>query len=243
MTGRTWLITGGATGIGLALAKAVAERGNRVIICGRNQENLDRARSENPELIARQCDVADAASRAALVTWLAAEHPELSVLVNNAGIQVPRDFSAGDATHEVDAEITTNLTAPIHLIQELLPRLRRQPEATIINVTSGLAFSPLAIFPVYCATKAALHSFTLSLRYQLRDSGVEVIEMAPPIVASGLRSQASSERNPAVASAVTPEDFISEALPLLENGDAEVLVGHSLGTRRAGDALFDQMNP
>jgi uncharacterized oxidoreductase len=243
MTGRTWLITGGATGIGLALAKAVAQRGNRVIICGRNQQSLDRACSENPKLIARQCDVTDVASRRALASWLAAEHPDLSVLVNNAGVQIPRDFRAGDATHDLDAEIATNLAAPIHLIEELLPQLSRQPEATIINVTSGLAYAPLAVFPVYCATKAALHSFTLSLRYQLRDTGVDVVEMAPPIVASGLRSEETAARNPAAGSAVTPEEFVDEALPLLEKGDPEVLVGQAIGTRRDGEALFDRMNP
>ncbi|WP_029111339.1 SDR family NAD(P)-dependent oxidoreductase [Mycobacterium sp. URHD0025] len=243
LTDRTWLITGGATGIGLALAKAVGARGNRVIICGRSQEKLDRACSEDPNLIARQCDVANTASRDALVNWLAAEHPDLSVLVNNAGIQIPRDFSGDDAAHDLDAEIAINLAAPVHLIDDLLPKLRRQPEATIINVTSGLAFAPLAVFPVYCATKAALHSFTLSLRHQLRGSHVEVIEMAPPIVASGLRSQSSAERNPAASAAVTAEEFVAEALPLLERGDAEVLVGQSVGTRRDGEALFDRMNP
>ena len=243
MTGRTWLITGGGTGIGLALAKAVAQRGNRVIICGRNRQHLDRACSEDPKLIARQCDVPDAANRSALVDWLAAEHSDLSVLVNNAGVQIPRDFRAGDAAHDLAAEIATNLAAPIHLIEELLPHLSRQPEATIINVTSGLAFAPLAVFPVYCATKAALHSFTLSLRHQLRDSSVDVIEMVPPIVASRLRSQETAERNPAARSALTPEEFVDQALRLLEKGDSEVLVGQAIGTRRDGEALFDRMNP
>ncbi len=243
LTGRTWLITGGATGIGLALAKALTVRGNRVVVCGRNRETLDQARSETPGLIVRQCDVAHAASRGEMVSWLAAEHPDLSVLVNNAGIQVPRDFRADDATHDLDSEIAINFAAPIHLIHELLPQLSRQPEATIINVTSGLAFSPMAVFPAYCATKAALHSFTLSLRYQLRDSRIAVVEMAPPIVASALRSQASADRNPSASSAVTPEEFVDEALPLLEAGGSEVLVGQSLGTRREGEALFDRMNP
>ena len=118
LTGRTWLITGGAAGIGFALAKALIARGNRVIVCGRTQETLDRAHREAPDLVVRQCDVADTESRASLVSWLAAEHPDLSVLVNNAGIQVPRDFRTDDATHNLDAEISINLNAPIHLIQE-----------------------------------------------------------------------------------------------------------------------------
>ena len=242
LTERTWLITGGATGIGLALAKAVAARDNRVIVCGRNRENLDKAAGEVPGLIARQCDVADADSRHELVAWLADEHPDLSVLVNNAGIQIPRDFDAGDAVRGVEAEIATNLTAPIHLIEELLPQLRRQPEATIVNVTSGLAFAPIALFPVYCATKAALHSFTMTLRYQLRNSTVEVVELAPPIVVSGLRSEASAQANAAVRGAPTPDEFVAEALPQLEGGNAEVLVGLSVDSRREGEALFDRMN-
>jgi uncharacterized oxidoreductase len=243
MTERTWLITGGATGIGLALAKALVAQGNRVIVCGRNRENLDKAAGEVPGLIARHCDITDADSRHALVAWLSDEHPDLSVLVNNAGIQVPRAFDAGDAARGLDAEIATNLTAPIHLIEELLPQLRRQPEATIVNVTSGLAFAPIALFPVYCATKAALHSFTMTLRYQLRNSTVEVIELAPPIVASGLRSEASAQANPAMRGAPTPEEFVAEALPQLEGGNAEVLVGLSAASRREGEALFSRMNP
>ncbi|MHA3019741.1 SDR family oxidoreductase [Mycobacterium sp. BMJ-28] len=245
LTGRTWLITGGATGIGLALAKSLSRQGNRVIICGRNQERLDLAHSADPSLITYRCDVADAESRAALVSWLTDEHPDLSVLVNNAGIQIPRDFAAlgAAAVQDLDAEIATNLTAPIHLIQALLPLLSRQPHAAIINVTSGLAFAPLAVFPVYCATKAALHSFTLSLRHQLRAGRIEVIEMAPPIVASGLRSDASAKRNPAARSALTPEEFVADALALLKQGGPEVLVGQSQVSRREGEALFGRMNP
>ena len=243
LTERTWLITGGATGIGLALAKALVAQGNRVIVCGRNRENLDKAAGEVPGLIARECDITDADSRHALVAWLSDEHPDLSVLVNNAGIQIPRAFDAGDAVRGLDAEIATNLTAPIHLIEELLPQLRRQPEATIVNVTSGLAFAPIALFPVYCATKAALHSFTMTLRYQLRNSTVEVVELAPPIVLSGLRSEDTAQANPAMRGAPTPDEFVAEALPQLEGGNAEVLVGLSAASRSQGEALFSLMNP
>jgi uncharacterized oxidoreductase len=163
--------------------------------------------------------------------------------VNNAAVQIPRDFDDDHrAASDVDDEILINFAAPIHLIGELLPHLRRQPQSSIINVTSGLAFSPLAIFPVYCATKAALHSFTLSLRHQLRGTQVEVIEMAPPIVATGLRSAEAAERNPAMRDAMTPEQFVQEALSQLQAGVAEVLVAHSAFTRREGDAVFEKMN-
>lgn len=243
MTDRTWLITGGATGIGFALAKAVAAQGNQVIICGRDSVNLSKASDEIPGLITRRCDVADSKSRHALVAWVSETHPDLSVLVNNAGIQIPRDFAAGDAVRDLDAEIATNFAAPIHLIEELLPLLRQQPEATIVNVTSGLAYAPLALFPVYCATKAALHSFTMTLRYQLGNSQVEVVEMAPPMVVSELRSNVSAQSNPALREALTPEEFVAAALPQLENGDVEVLVGQSVNSRQLGEALFSRMNP
>ncbi|MGH3724618.1 MAG: SDR family oxidoreductase [Mycobacterium sp.] len=242
LSGRTWLITGGSAGIGLALAKAVAELGNRVIICGRNQENLDRVRQENPSLITWQCDVGEATSRAAMISWLTQEHPDLSVLVNNAGLQIPRDFVGDNAAAGIDSEIAVNLSAPIHLILGLLPQLRRQPQASIINVTSGLAYSPMAVFPVYCATKSALHSFTMSLRHQLRDTHIEIIEMAPPIVATGLRSQETANHNPAASTAITPEQFVREALPQLAAGRPEVLVGQSIATRSQGEALFERMN-
>ncbi len=177
-----------------------------------------------------------------MISWLTQEHPDLSVLVNNAGLQIPRDFVGDNAAAGIDSEIAVNLSAPIHLILGLLPQLRRQPQASIINVTSGLAYSPMAVFPVYCATKSALHSFTMSLRHQLRDTHIEIIEMAPPIVATGLRSQETANHNPAASTAITPEQFVREALPQLAAGRPEVLVGQSIATRSQGEALFERMN-
>lgn len=239
--GNTILITGGATGIGLALATHLSSSDNRVIICGRNEANLREAQAAVPALIARVCDVADAPSRHELVAWLAADHSDLNVLINNAGVQYHRNFNDDAATTTLDQEVAINLTAPIHLIADLLPTLKRQEQAWIVNVSSGLAFSPMADVPVYCATKAALHSFTLSLRHQLRSTNVKVVELAPPIVDTGLggdtRSSGTANRQ-----MMSPDAFAAEALIQLETGRDEILIGISAETRRQGEALFERMN-
>ena len=241
LTSNTILITGGATGIGFALARALAEQGNTVIICGRSAAALCQAKDTLPALITQVCDITDPASRRALVDWLRAHHPHCNVLINNAGVQRHRDFTGTDAAVDLDQEIAINLTAPIHLIAELLPLLKQQAHAAIINVSSGLAFSPMADVPVYCASKAALHSFTLSLRHQLKQSTVRVIEIAPPIVDTGLgggtRSAGTATRN-----MMSAEQFATEAITQLEAGKDEVLIGISAETRRLGEALFERMN-
>lgn len=241
LSGNTILITGGATGIGLALAKHLSQQGNQVVICGRSEAALQRAKRDVPALVTRVCDVADTESRRSMVGWLKANHPNLNVLVNNAGVQHHRDFNNDPEVGTLDQEIAINLTAPIHLIAELLPILRQQPQAFIVNVSSGLAFSPMADVPVYCATKAAIHSFTLSLRHQLKPTRIRVIEVAPPIVdtslGGGTRSEGTSNRM-----MVTPEVFAIEVLAQLEANKDEVLVGLSGKTRELGEAMFERMN-
>jgi uncharacterized oxidoreductase len=241
LTDNTILITGGAGGIGLALATRLLDEGNQVIACGRNADALAKAQREAPGLVTRICDIADPGSRASMVEWLKADHPGLNVLINNAGVQYRRDFHDDTAVDALDQEVAINFTAPIHLIAELLPTLRRQEAATIVNVTSGLAFSPMADMPVYCATKAALHAFTLSLRHQLKATSVRVVELAPPIVDTGLggdtRSAGAANR-PMMSAA----DFATEALAQLRTDQDEILVGISADTRRLGEALFERMN-
>ncbi|CAD7713139.1 3-phenylpropionate-dihydrodiol/cinnamic acid-dihydrodiol dehydrogenase [Xanthomonas hydrangeae] len=241
LTHNTILITGGATGIGLALARRFSADGNQVIICGRNASSLAQAKAEVPGLITRVCDVADPNSRDALTQWLQDEHPALNAIVNNAGVQVHRDFTSDPAMDTLDQEVAINFTAPIHLISRLLPLLQRQTNAYIFNVSSGLAFSPMADVPVYCATKAAIHSFTLSLRHQLRNTNVRVIEIAPPIVDTGL---GGNKRSGGVSNnmMVSAEDFVKEAFAQLEECKDEVLVGISARTRELGEAIFDRMN-
>lgn len=241
LTDNTILITGGATGIGLALAKRFSAEDNQVIICGRSETALQKAKSEAPALITHTCDVTDATSRRAMIQWLKTNHPTLNVLINNAGIQVHRDFTTDPVMDSLDQEVAINLTAPIHLIAELLPILRQQARAYVLNVSSGLAFSPMADVPVYCATKAAVHSFTLSLRHQLKKTNVRVVEIAPPIVDTGLGGGTRSEGT-VNRMMVTPADFAKETLAQLAEDKDEVLVGVSAKTRELGEAMFERMN-
>ena len=187
ITGNTILVTGGGSGIGLALAKRFVMRGNRVIVCGRRNAALAEAKREMPPLDILLGDVSTDAGREALVTEALQRFPALNVLVNNAGIQrrpapllQPQDWAA----HKL--ELATNLEAPMHLTMLLLPHLAKRAHGAVLNVTSGLAFVPLAAMPTYCLTKAALHSFTQSLRQQLRDSKIAVVEIAPPAVNTDL---------------------------------------------------------
>ena len=241
LTTNTVLITGGASGIGFALARQLSERGNRVIICGRSDKALEKAKAEVPTLVTRVCDVADPDSRRAMLAWLNTAHPDLNVVVNNAGVQYRRNFTEAAALQDLDQEVSINFTAPIHLIGEVLPLLRQQPQAVVVNVSSGLAFAPMADVPVYCATKAAIHSFTLSLRHQLKATAIRVVEMVPPIVDTGLgsgtRSKGTSSQH-----MMSADDFATEALAQLENDQVEILVGMAANTRKQGEALFDRMN-
>jgi uncharacterized oxidoreductase len=237
----TILVTGGSSGIGFALAQGLLARGNRVIVCGRGEEALAHAQATEPALITRVCDVTNAESRRALVEWIAAEHPDLSVVFNNAGVQSRRSFTGDHALDGLEQEVAINFTAPVQLIGELLPLLRRQERAVIVNVTSGLAFAPMADVPMYCATKAALHSFTLSLRHQLRHTAVKVVELAPPIVDTALGGDTRSDGTKS-AGMMSPEAFATEALTLLDEGRDEVLIGQAIGTRQHGEALFQRMN-
>lgn len=241
LTDNTILITGGAAGIGFAFARQLAKRGNRVIICGRSESALLAAQAQVPALVPRVCDLTDNASRLAMVNWLSDAHPDLNVVFNNAGVQYRRNFKQDDALDQLEQEVATNFTAPIALIGALLPLLNRQPSAAIVNVSSALAFAPMADVPVYCATKAAIHSFTLSLRHQLRATAIKVVEMAPPIVDTGLGSRGRSSGTSG-QSMMSAEDYASAALAQLESGQEEVLVGLAAGARKLGETLFERMN-
>ncbi len=182
-SGNTILVTGGATGIGFAIAERFAKLGNTVIICGRGQDRLDAAKKEIPSLHVIRCDISKEADRKSLLKKIESDFKGLNVLVNNAGIQRPINLKSGnEELLKADDEIETNLKSQIHLSALFIPALSKGNESAIINVSSGLGFVPLSRFPVYSATKAALHSFTMSLRHQLRDTIIKVFELIPPIV-------------------------------------------------------------
>ncbi|MFM9280760.1 SDR family oxidoreductase [Paenibacillus jiagnxiensis] len=189
LSGNTILITGGSAGIGLAFAERFLKAGNKVIVCGRREHVLQSAKEKLPDLITRVCNLDIESERAALFDWVTENYPEVNVLVNNAGIQQRFNVLKTDAKNnwsDFSKEITTNIEAPFHLSMLFAPYFAAKEEATIINVTSGLAFTPFVIAPIYSATKAALHSFTMSLRHQLSETSVEVIEIAPPAVNTDL---------------------------------------------------------
>lgn len=244
ITGNTILITGGGSGLGRGLAEAFHKRGNTVIIAGRRKEVLDQVSAANPGMVAVQLDVQSEASIIAFAAELTAKYPALNVLINMAGIMKTEQIIDPKAAEET---INTNLLAPIRLTAALLPTLQKQPGSTIMNVSSGLAFTPLALTPTYSATKAAIHSWSQSLRYQLKGTSVEVLELAPPYVQTELLGphQKSDPR------AMPLDAFIDETMQILETQPQakEILVKNVHPLRFAGDfnaekfdAWFEQFN-
>jgi len=181
LTGNTILVTGGGSGIGAGLAAALHQAGNKVVIAGRRQGALESVARRHPGIAYLPLDQSEAGAVRAFADEVVRRHPRLNVLINNAGIMRTEDLRAPDPDVIGDV-ISTNLLGPLLLTAHLLPALRRRPSALIVNVTSSLAFVPKAGLPTYCATKAAMHSYTESLRFQLRDSPIRVIEIPPPLV-------------------------------------------------------------
>jgi len=231
ISGNTILITGGASGIGEALAQALHQRDNRVIIAGRRADALAATAKRNPGMEWVTLDVDDAEAVTAFARDVVKRFPALNVLINNAGIMKPETLRAQpDGLADMEAMIRTNLLGPLRLTAALLPSLLQQKRAAVVNVTSGLAFVPLAVTPTYSATKAALHSYTQSLRAQLKGTPVQVIEIAPPAVQTDLMpGQATS------AHAMPLADYTAEVIGLLEKDpDAdEILVERVKGLRFA----------
>ncbi len=244
LANNTVLLTGGATGIGLALAERLIAAGSRVIAVGRRADKLNEARERLPGLLTRVTDLAQPAERVALAEWVRSEQPAVNVLLNNAGVQnrtpVAQMAASPDAWEKTRDEIAINLEAPIHLTALLLPHLRGKPGAAVINVSSGLAFAPFALMPVYCATKAALHSFTLSLRHEAAALGVEVIELVPPALNTDLGGPGLHSGAPEVG------PFADSVLARLAAGEQEVgyqsAETRRLASRQELDAYFAQMN-
>ncbi|MBI2262761.1 MAG: SDR family NAD(P)-dependent oxidoreductase [Caulobacterales bacterium] len=217
----TILITGGGTGIGKAMAEALHARGARVIIAGRRREPLEAVAAAHPGMAFETLDVADPAAIEAFAARVVETHPDLNVVINNAGVMVTEDLTAEPVDLAIaEQTIAINLLGPIRLTAALLPHLKRKASATVVTVSSGLAFVPLAATPTYSATKAAIHSWSQSLRHQLKETSVEVIEWAPPAVATDLMPGHAENPN-----SMPLADFTAESLALFEAGGAdEVLV-------------------
>lgn len=217
------LVTGGSAGIGLAMARAFVERGNRVAICGRDAERLAVAKREIAPLETFVCDLTNDAELPALVDEVGNRLGGLSVLVNNAGVQLNYDFTQAapfELLTEIDREIATNLGSAIKLTALCLPLLRQAQQAAIVNVSSGLAIAPKTSAPVYCATKAALHSFSKALRYQLEDGApsVSVVEVLPPLVDTAMGRGRPGAK-------VSAERVARDTLAGLERDVSEIRVG------------------
>lgn len=244
MKGNTILITGGGSGIGRGLAEAFHAEGNQVLISGRRKEKLEETIAANPGMKAEPLDIADGQSIQRFAEQVQQKYPALNMVIHNAGIMKVEDHAKGEVA-DAEAIITTNLLGPIRLTAALLPRLVGKPDAVIMTVSSGLAFVPLAMTPTYCATKAAVHSYTQSLRYQLRGTPVQVIELIPPYVQTELMgpSQASDPN------AMPLKDFIAESMQILKQSPdvAEICVERVVRLRKAEangnyDAFFKQFN-
>jgi uncharacterized oxidoreductase len=244
MSGNTILITGGGSGIGRALAQAFQGLGNKVIIAGRRREVLDETTAAHPGMASRLLDIGNADDVHRFAAALKKDYPALNMVIHNAGIMRDEDLKEG-RLDDAEAIVVTNLLGPIRLTAELLPLLLAQPSATIMTVSSGLAFVPLATTPTYCATKAAIHSYTQSLRYQLRDTPVQVVELIPPYVQTEL--QGSRQANDPMAMPL--DEFIAETMGILQiSPDATEICVERVKTlrfaERSGgyDALFKNFN-
>jgi uncharacterized oxidoreductase len=240
MTGNTILVTGGGTGIGRGLAEALHRLGNRVVIAGRRREPLQEVAAANPGIEHLSLDQSDPADIRRFAIELTDHHPYLNVVINNAGIQRVEDLTtAGAGTAEQTVAI--NLLGPIRLTAALLPALLGKPHPAIVNVTSGLAFMPSAITPTYCATKAALHSYTQSLRFQLRETSVQVIEIIPPQVQTALQGKRGFDPN-----AMPLDEYIAETMMLLQTQPQadEIVVERVKMFRFAErDGVYDEIYP
>jgi short-subunit dehydrogenase involved in D-alanine esterification of teichoic acids len=237
-TGNTILITGGTSGIGLGLALRLQKLGNTVIVAGRRQELLDQIVSEHPGIEALVLDVADPASITRAAATLAVSNPQLNVLVNNAGIQQPESVLDPASLSIAQDHVTTNLLGPIRMTYAFVPHLVTRDDATIVNVTSALAFVPLPVTPTYSATKAGLHSFSEGLRVQLAGTPVQVIEVVPPPVRTTLMGQQDNEQS------MPLEDFLTEVLAVLEaQPDAKEIVVDRAKFARDAEATgtYDQV--
>lgn len=246
MTKNTILITGGTSGIGFELIKQLSELDNTIIVTGRDLQKLERTRKSFPKVHAIQSDVSDPKAIVTLYEQVTKQFPDLNVLINNAGImkKINLHDTTGTLT-DLTQEMEINLNGPIRMVKQFLPQLKTKSEAAIINVTSALAFVPLPISPVYCATKAGLHSYTLSLRAQLKNTKVKVFELAPPATKTELIGD-FTEEDMKGSSVMTVEDMVKIAVNGMKNDRWEIRPGQSnqlkMMSRIAPDFILKQLS-
>lgn len=246
--GNTVLITGGGTGIGFALAEKFVNAGSVVIVCGRRKNKLRLAKQRIPTLHIRQCDVSIESERKSLLRLTTTRFPNFNMLINNAGIQRQMDFTSPAVTKlpsPRDDEITINLAATIRLCALFTPILLKRKNAAIVNISSGLAFVPIAMMPVYCATKAAIHSFTNSLRHQLKETSVRVFEASPPTTDTELDESFAGEEEQAYRG-ISPQEVAARIIEGIEADKEQIIVGEAQGLYQAAlrdpEAIFKQLN-
>jgi uncharacterized oxidoreductase len=227
LSGNTILITGGGSGIGRGLAEALHQRKNQVIISGRRKDRLIEVAKANPGMAWVELNIEDPVNISAVAAKMIAEYPDLNVLINNAGIMNIDDASTAIDEKLLVSTLATNLMGPIRMTGALIEHLKRQPQAAVINTTSVLGFVPLAATAVYSSTKAAIHSYTMSLRYKLKDTSVSVLEIAPPWVQTDLLGSNNEPR------AMPLSEFIEETMKVLGTGAEEVLVERAKPLRNA----------
>ena len=228
ISGNTILITGGASGIGLELAQQLLAKGNKIIITGRDQAKLKKAKENFPKIITIRTDVSKTQDIQAMYAQVVKEFPELNILINNAGIMKNINLqNSDDSLEAITEEIEINLNGPIRMTKIFLEHLKTKSEAAIVNVSSGLAFVPLPISPVYCATKAGLHSFTQSLRVQLKNTNVKVFELAPPATETELLAGTMKREDRKGISVMSVQEMVGVAMRGLETNKFEICPGQS----------------
>jgi uncharacterized oxidoreductase len=222
----TILVTGGTSGIGIELARQLIALGNTVIITGRDAGRLEKTKQALSQVHTLQSDVSRTDQIASLFEQVTRDFPAMNILINNAGIMRTINLNKPPGSDDLTTEIETNLNGPIRMIEKFLPHLKTRPTAAIVNVTSGLAFVPLPTSPIYCATKAALHSYTLSLRVQLKRTNVRVFELAPPATETPLLSEMTPEERKGI-SIMKVEDMVQVAIKGIETDRLEIRPGQS----------------
>lgn len=246
ITKNTILITGGTSGIGFELAKQLSALGNTIIVTGRDSQRLEKAKKNLPSIHTFKSDVSDLKEIQSLYATVVEKFPELNILINNAGIMKAINLHDSGSMEELTKEIDINLSGPIRMTQVFLPHLKSKASAAIMNVSSGLAFVPLPTSPVYCATKAALHSYTLSLRVQLKNTSIKVFELAPPATATELLHGSMNSEDMKGITVMSVDQMVKIAVQGMQNDQFEIRPGQSnqlkLMNRIAPQFILNQLS-